>query len=172
MTFITLLSMAGGFLARLLPELLDVWKLRLNNKHELALQRMNLEAAKLKVEGQLASQSIEADLTEARSVMKYMLAERELLNNPPPKSGMPLVDGLNSSIRSIVTLWVLSLYTYTKMVKVEFVSGITTCDQPVFFSLDMLQEIWGPEDTAMLGAIIGYHFGAQAAKFLRRYAAR
>lgn len=172
MILTTLLSMGGGFLARLLPELIDLWKLKINNKHELALQRLSLEASKQKLDSRERVRNIDADLADARSLRAYALAERKLLNQPVPKTGMPWVDAINSLIRAIVTLWVLSVWTYCKLVKVEFVASVSTCGEPVFVSLDLLEEVWGEEDTAMLGAIIGYHFGAQAAKFLRRYAGR
>jgi len=168
---LALFSWLGGFVIRLLPECFGIWKAAQENKHEFALldrtAKADLAQAKLKAETTLSKSEMMLLAQDTANLRDALLKERELL--PTQKRvGIRWLDGINSSIRTIVTLWMLTLYTLIKWESMQMLLAFSYANAPRFIPFDVVAVLWTDYDTSLLSAIIGYHFGAQAIKHARR----
>lgn len=168
---LALFSWLGGFVIRLLPELLGIWRTWQDNGHERKMLELTAKAdlakAKLQSETTLSKSEMLLQAKDIALMREAMLKERKLL--PPQRlTGIKWLDGFNSSIRSIVTLWMLTLYTFLKLKIAEMLLFYGGSAAPRYIPFDISDYIWNSYDTSLLAAIIGYHFGAQAIKHSRR----
>jgi hypothetical protein len=110
---IELLSMLGGGIFRLLPEVLKVWNAKADHAHELAMTQLQLQ-----IDQARATQQI--DLVHAQAAIAadtaQMAALSEALRAQGQPSGIAWVDALSSSVRPVLTYWwCLFLYTSAKV---------------------------------------------------------
>ena len=110
---IELLSMMGGGVFRLLPEVLKVWNAKADHAHELAMTQLQLQ-----IDQARATQQI--DLVHAQAAIAadtaQMAALSEALRAQGQPSGVAWVDALSSSVRPVLTYWwCLCLYTSAKV---------------------------------------------------------
>lgn len=111
---LTLLSMLGGGLFRLLPELLKLFSAKRDADHEYRMTQLQLEIDKARATQQIdlahAQAAIAADTAEMAAMTGALVAQAQL-------TGVGWIDGLSSSVRPVLTYWwCLVLYTAYKVI--------------------------------------------------------
>lgn len=144
-------SILIGFLSSGLPHVFEYFKAKQDNAHELAMFQMQIEASKAEAQSKL-------EATMYESAASIEVAEQERFSTEKPvQSGIRWIDGLNASVRPIVTYWILAIYTISKVW--------------IFFPITLLpwqtSTLWLAADADILGAVIAYHFGSRSFSKLR-----
>lgn len=153
---LSLLSMLGGGIFRLLPEVMKLFTAKKDADHEYRMVKLQLEIDKARAEQQL-------DLTHAQAAIAadtaQMQAMVEALKAQATPSGVKWVDALSSSVRPVLTYWwCLVLYTTAKMIAVivAFKAGTPLAA----FAAILVTEF----DTAVIGSIFSFWFVDRAIK--------
>ena len=113
---LTLISMLGGGLFRLVPFLIDLIKQRQDADHEYRMTQLQLQ-----IDQARAAQAI--DLAHAQAEIAAnageMAAWAEAIKGEATKSGIGWIDALSSSVRPVLTYyWVVGLYGGAKVIQV------------------------------------------------------
>jgi hypothetical protein len=146
---LTLLSMLGGGLMRLLPEVFAILKQRGDNQHELAMldKQIALEQTRSAMRQDEIRTQGEADMNLAQ-----MDALAEALKGQMQLTNMRWVDGLNFLVRPATTYYLLTLYGLAKaaMYQVAIAHGIT--------GWEAILKIYDEEDRAILSGVLAFWF--------------
>ena len=149
MNFLTLLSLLGGGLMRLLPEVFALLKNRSDNAHELAMldKQIALEQTRSAMKQQEIAAQGEADLSLA-----HMNALAEALKGQMQLTKIRWVDGLNFAVRPLTTYYLLLLYGIAKvaMYHVALQHGLS--------GWDAILKVYDDEDRAIMSGILGFWF--------------
>jgi hypothetical protein len=146
---LTLLSMLGGGLLRLLPEVFSILKQRGDNQHELALldKQIALEQTRSAMRQDEIRTQGEADMNLAQ-----MDALAEALKGQMQLTHMWLIDALNFAVRPMTTYYLLTLYGLAKiaMYQVAIAHGTS--------GWDAILKIYDEEDRAILSGVLAFWF--------------
>lgn len=145
----SLISMLGGGLMRLLPEVFAFMNKASDNSHELAMidKQIALEQAKSVARQQEIAAQGAADLSVAD-----VNALSEALKGQMQLTNMWLVDALNFLVRPTTTYYLLAMYGLAKiaMYQVALQHGVT--------GWDAILKVYDDEDRAILTGILGFWF--------------
>jgi len=145
----TILGGVVGGLTRLAPEVLGFMDKKNERKHELAMQEYNLRMTELQNQGKIAITDREIEGKQFEAAMNAMKAGIEAQGKP---SGVKWVDGWAAAVRPGVTTWVFILYAIYKAASISLaLNASVPLDKAVV-------AMWGPEDSAMLSAILMFWF--------------
>ncbi len=149
-----MLTLFGGLLGLLtsaLPTLLGLWQGRQDKKHELKILEVQAGLARLGHAQRLEEIQVQADVAESAALYR-----------PQARSGVRWVDGLNASVRPVVTYLFLAAYLSVKVATYHLMTMVildTTMAQAV-------TRLWNADDMAIFMAVLGYWFGSRSlAKF-------
>ncbi len=147
---LTLISMLGGGLLRLIPFLADLFKQRSDQSHELAMTQLQLQ-----IDQAHATQAI--DLAHAQASIAAsageMAAWSEAIEGQSTVTGAGWVDALDASVRPVLTYWwCLALYTAAKVVAIMVAWRAGT--PLAAFAAILVTEF----DTAIIGSIFSFWF--------------
>jgi hypothetical protein len=146
---LTLLSMLGGGLMRLLPEVFALLKQRGDNAHELAMldKQIALEQTRSAMKQQEIAAQGEADLNLAN-----INALSEALKGQMQLTNVGWVDALNFAVRPMTTYYLLALYGLAKlaMYHVALQHGLS--------GWDAILKVYDDEDRAIMSGILGFWF--------------
>lgn len=145
----TILGGVVGGALRIAPEILSIWDKKNERKHELAMQEFSLKRTQLENEGKLAVVDREVEGKQFEAAMAVMKEAHAAQGRP---TGIRFVDGWAAAIRPAVTSWVFLLYA---AVKAATISLAVKADVPIDAAVIAM---WGPEDSAMLSAILTFWF--------------
>ena len=146
---IALLGAVLGFLTSIFPDLFKAWRAKQDNAHELAVLRLQMEAA-----AQGAQQHLDEVGIAAEQAM-YVAAHA-----PQQLTGIDWVDALNASVRPVLAYAFFLLYAGVKAA--------------IFFSLHgntlpwQVEKLWTQDDAAIFAGIITFYFGSRAASRARQ----
>lgn len=144
----TLLSMLGGGLLRLLPELLGLWNKLADNQHELSMldKQIALEQAR----GAEARQTmqVQGDINE---VLALIDAQKTALAGQMQKTGIWIADLLNFLVRPVVTYFFLALFGAVKVATIVLAMQQTDAWHAILAS-------WDADDRATLSGILAFWF--------------
>ena len=146
---LTLLSMLGGGLMRLLPELLSFLNKKTDNAHELAMLDRQFELEKTRADARMAELQVTGDYTQALALLD---TQKEALRGQMQRTGIKIVDALNFLVRPLTTYYMLILYG---MFKVALFTVTVKSGIPVF---DTIIRIYDAEDRAILSGILSFWF--------------
>lgn len=137
----------GGF--RLAPEILK-WLDRKNERaHELALLDKNIEADKARGAQRERELNLEAEITR---VSEGLGALREALAGQFQKTGVAFIDGLNVSVRPVITYLFFLLYA---AVKVAAYMAVLKAGGGWG---EAVKAVWTEADMALWSAILNFYF--------------
>jgi preprotein translocase subunit SecF len=147
---LTLLSMLGGGLLRLIPFLADIFKQHTDQVHELAMTQVQLQ-----IDQARASQAI--DLAHAQASIAAsageMAAWSAAIDGQSKPTGVGWADALSASVRPVLTYWwCLALYTAAKVVAIMVAWRAGT--PLAAFAAILVTEF----DTAIIGSIFSFWF--------------
>lgn len=151
---LSLLSMLGGGLFRLLPEILKLFTAKQDAAHEYQMTQLQLQ-----IDQARATQNL--DLVHAQGAIAADTAEMsamiEALKAQAVPSGIKWVDALSSSVRPILTYWLcLVMYTAYKaaLFSIAMHGGVT-------WEHALIQG-YTEFDQDVVGSIIGFWFTDRA----------
>lgn len=104
---LTLISMFGGGLMRLLPELLAFMNRRQDNAHELAMLDRQAQLEQTRAANRLEELQVQGNFTDMLAMLD---AQKSALAGQMQKTGVAWVDALNFLVRPITTYYFLGCY--------------------------------------------------------------
>lgn len=143
---ITLLSTVFGLVGSLLPNVIKIFEKKQDYAHELALKRLEYDAAREGILLQQQVEAIKADTIEGESVRKHDI-DVEYTG---------FWAALRASIRPVITYSFFILFCGIKIA--AFIVLINRGASPT----ELLSLVWDSETMAIFSAIIGFWFGSRA----------
>lgn len=145
---LTLLSMFGGGLMRLLPEVMGFFNKKVDNSHELAMMSLQLELQRSKSADDRATIMVQGDIDQSLAMLE---AQRSALQGQMQKVGIRWVDALNFLVRPLTTYYFLLFYGIVKASMI--VVAMRTADPWV-----SIIQCWTADDAAVLSGILAFWF--------------
>jgi hypothetical protein len=141
----SLIALLGGGVMRLLPEVFKLFGAKMDHKHELEMTKLqiSLEEARAKVQIE-AGQAAQATASAAGELAAYA----EALKGQSTMTGVKFIDGMNQSVRPVVTYWWMLLLSAQK-----------------FDALQNGAPVWTANDWDVLSMILGFWFVDRAIKY-------
>lgn len=150
---LSLLSMLGGGLLRLMPELFGFLNKKTDNAHELAMldRQFQLEQTRAASNQALAEYQGGVDQTLA-----LLAAQQTALQGQMQPLGIWWVDALNFLVRPLTTYYVLLMYGLAKLAMFMLAreSGVS--------GWEAVLKLYDPEDRAILSGILAFWFVGRA----------
>lgn len=145
----SLLSLLGGGLMRLLPELVSLWNKKTDNAHELAMLDRQFELEKQRSADDRARAEI-----YARSALEtgYLETQAVALEGQMQRTGIRKVDILNFLVRPIVTYYLLVMYGLFKL------GNFAVALQHGAGKWEAILQVYTPEDFNLLSGVIAFWF--------------
>jgi len=132
----------GGGLLRLAPELIGLFKRKMDYKQEMRLRELDAEIA-AKHGAQRLQEIVEGGAVKLE--LAQADAYREALKAQSIKSGIPWLDGINISVRPVIT------YGYFFWFVVSHVAAMWVTEE-------VYSRMWGPEESLVLSGILSFWF--------------
>jgi len=145
-------TLLGGLLGgafRLAPELLKWLDRKSERGHELAMQDKALEFEKLRGAQRMSEIGANSDAAWNSGALEAL---KETIRSQGEKTGVKWVDALSSSVRPVITYWLMSLYCSAKTA--AFVAAINA---GAGWEMAVLHA-WTEADQALWSGILNYWF--------------
>ena len=167
---LTILTGLFGFLSPFLPSVLDHFKRRQDNAHELAMMQMRLQAGAQEHLWKMEEITAQADIAETKELHKPQKSLGiELLGHVEGKPwpvwlpvfyGLALLDWLTGMVRPSITYAMVGFYMAYKWAMFQILTG------PRFenTTASALTQLWGEQDWNILVLVLTLWFGARSAK--------
>lgn len=144
----TLLSLLGGGLMRLLPELVGLWNKMTDNKHELAMLDRQIELEKTRGAEQRQTIQVQGDIDQAVALLG---AQQAALAGQMQLTGVRWADALNFLVRPATTYFFLLLFGLVKVATIALAFKQTDAWHAILQS-------WDADDRATLSGILAFWF--------------
>ena len=146
---LTLLSMLGGGLMRLLPEVFALFKQKSDNAHELAMidKQIALEQSRSAMKQQEIAAQGEADLNLAN-----MNALAEALKGQMQLTNVRWIDAMNFAVRPVTSYYLLCLYGLAKLAIYQLAVAHGSS------GWEAILKLYDEEDRAILSGVISFWF--------------
>jgi hypothetical protein len=144
----TLLSMLGGGVMRLLPEIMAFLNKKADNAHELAMMDKQLELEKAQAANRKEEIVLQGDINQTIALLD---AQKTALAGQMQKIGIKWVDALNFLVRPLTTYFFLGMYGLVKMAML--VVALRAADP-----WSSIIQCWSAEDGAILSGILAFWF--------------
>ncbi len=141
----SLLGGGAGVLARLLPEIFQIFTHKQDQAHELAMTQLQLEIDKARATQQIDLAHAQAD---AQQQVDQMKAYIEAIKTQGAITGVKWIDAVNQSVRPAITYWWMLLFTLWKINQI-YLHGLT----------------WTDNDWGILSMITGFWFVDRAIRY-------
>lgn len=142
---ITLLASLLGFAGSWLPQIFKIFQDKSDKQHEITILQMQMDAAKEQSADKLAEIGAQGDAEQATAIYQTY------------KTGISFIDGLNGSVRPIITYAFFLEYALMKYLQYSIIGG----NAPLFQRLDAL---WTQDDMGIFAGCIAFYFGSRAMK--------
>lgn len=144
----TIISMFGGGLMRMLPELLGLLNKRTDNSHELAMMDKQIELQKSKAADDRETIQVQGNIDQTLAMLD---AQKATLQSQMQKLGIWWVDALNFLVRPLTTYYFLGFYGLVKIAMI--VVALRAADPWV-----AIIKCWSQDDAAILSGILAFWF--------------
>lgn len=144
----TLLSMMGGGLMRLLPELLNLVNKKTDNAHELNLLEKQSALEQTRGQARVAEVAVEGNVEEQ---IKQMDSLKAAVESQMQRTGISIVDALNFLVRPLTTYYFLGCYGIYKTAMLYAAFHQTDIWSAVIQSYDQ-------DDRTILSGILSFWF--------------
>jgi len=149
---LTVLSLLGGGLGafmRVVPEILKIFTAKQDREHEYRMTTLQLDIDKARSEQSIDLVHAQGAVTQAAGEMRAYI---EAIKGQSVMSGVPWVDGLNQSVRPVITYWWQLLFTVYKIATIWAAClSWTNLD-------DFVGKLWTVQDAGVLAMILGFWF--------------
>lgn len=146
----TLLGSLLGGAFRLIPEAFKFFDRKDERKHELAMLDKNLEADRLKAEHGEKIAQIEANKTLGAAEMLGLI---EATKAQAVRTGIRIVDAINSLMRPVITFWWVVVLNSAALAA-QFIVLMNGGEQ----WYGALLKLWGPDEKAIVASIVSFWF--------------
>lgn len=147
---LALLSMLGGGLFRLLPEVLKLFSDKSDKKHELEMTRLQLEIDQARATQAIDIANAQASVAAAAGQMQAL---SEAIKGQAQLTGVKWVDSVNATVRPFVTYWWMILLTIHKILAVIVYFTLSTGTLK-----DFNDNLWAENDWNILLSILSFWF--------------
>lgn len=144
----TLISMLGGGLLRMAPEVFSFLNKGKDYAHELAMMDKQIEVAKAKAADDRETMTVQGDITQVAAMMD---AQKEALKGQMQLVGNPFADALNFLVRPLTTYYYLGIYGLVKFATLEV--AMREADK-----WTAIKQCWTADDAAVLSGILAFWF--------------
>lgn len=148
----TILSLLGGGLGGLLrfvPEILKLFTEQRDRDHEYRMTQLQLDIDKARAAQAIDLVHAQGDVALASGEMQAFI---EAIKGQGQMTGVGWIDGLNQSVRPVITYWWMLLFTVYKAATIVAASlQWTTLD-------DFIAKLWTAQDAGILAMILGFWF--------------
>jgi hypothetical protein len=141
-------SLIGGGL-RMVPEVLSFLDKKNERKHELALGDQQYRVAELQFNAEREIKDLDVEQSQFVSAMAAL---KEGITAQGQPTGIKWVDAVSSLVRPTITTWVFALYSTVKLAQLHVAQKVYETAPEAIIS------VWGPDDSAMLSAIVMFWF--------------
>lgn len=145
---LSLLSMLGGGLLRMLPELIGFLNKKTDNAHELAMLDRQFQLETTRAAARVHEIEVQGNISETLALLS---AQQEALKGQMQKVGVWWVDALNFLVRPLTTYYFLAFYGIVKLAMI--VVAMRAADPWV-----SIIQCWSQEDGAILSGILAFWF--------------
>lgn len=145
----TLISMFGGGLMRVLPELIGLWNKRTDNTHELAMLDKQFQLEQTRAAARMDEMTTQGDIDQT---LALLAAQKSALEGQMQKIGIRWVDALNFAVRPLTTYYFLILYGLAKLAM--FVLAV----QDGISGWDAILKLYDDSDREILAGILAFWF--------------
>jgi len=157
---LTILGTIFGLLGSMIPEVLKVWRTKLDHQHELAVLQIQAEMAKSEHLYKLEEINVQGDIASEQAV--YKAAEIK-------PTGVKIADALlviyNGTVRPTIAYAYFALYALVKYAMYLLLMNSTT--EPWYKTV---VQLWGSEDMAVFSTIMAFYYGGRFMKYaMERY---
>mgnify|MGYP003653415672 FL=1 len=143
---IALLGSLLGFGSSFLPEILNFFKANQQQKHRMAMMRLETELAQQRAEMKLIELDKKADIEETKGLYEH---DRSI-------DAGGFINALRGSVRPVITYAFFGLFVATKvviMIKVGQAGGEWT---------EAVSLMWDQETAGLMSAVLAFWFGNRA----------
>jgi len=144
----TLLSMFGGGLMRLLPEILGFLNKKTDNAHELAMLDKQFQLEQTRAQARMEEVRFQGDVDQTIALLD---AQREAMRGQMQKTGIRWVDALNFLVRPLTTYYFLGMYGAVKVAMLMVALDELDAWQAIL-------KVWTADDGAILSGILAFWF--------------
>ncbi len=148
----TLIGSALGFFTSFLPEVLNFFKQKRDQAHELAVMNKQLAHAKALHGQKMQAIETEADVREMEAVYEQASAP----------SGVTWVDGLRGSVRPVITYVFMATFVVVEVALVVAAVG------QGHGLLEAIPKVWDNQTQAIFATIISFWFGGRQFRKIMR----
>ena len=145
----SLLSMLGGGVLRIVPEVLGLMNKKADNAHELAMLNKQVELEQVKA---AAQKTAIVEQGQVDQLLALMAAQKDALADQMKQTGIKFVDALNALVRPLTTYYFLLLYGLAKIA----MFAIATQDTKDVWSA--ILKVYTPDDVAIFFGILSFWF--------------
>ena len=146
---LSIITMLGGGLMRLLPELIGLFNKTTDNAHELAMLDKQFQLETTRASARMEEIRYQSDATE---VLAMLDAQKSALSGQMQKVGIWWVDALNILVRPLTTYYMLALYGVAKM------ALFVTAWQAGGNVWAAVLQVYDDEDRALLYGILSFWY--------------
>ena len=139
-----------GLMTSFLPNLVKYLENGQRFKHELAITKLRMEAAREGLDYNLLTANIAALVDEGKSVRSHDTAI----------TYSPWINDLRALVRPLVTFGFFGLFIVVKLVTVSLAW------RAGYDGFDVLKAVWDPFTISMFGAVVGFWFGTRAMGYI------
>ena len=146
---LTLLSLLGGGLLRILPELLQFLNRKTDNKHELDMFDRQIQLESFQSANRREEIVINGSFEETLAVLD---AQKTALKSQMQVTGIRFVDALNFLVRPLTTYYMLAIYGLSKlaMAIVAYHAGVD--------AWVVISSLYNDDDKSILMGILSFWF--------------
>ena len=145
----TMLSLFGGGIMRVIPELVGLWSKKTDNAHELSMLSAQVELEKVKTAGQ---QTVVREQGQIDQLLHVMESQREAMSDQMKHTGIQFVDALNALVRPLTTYYFLALYGVAK------IAMFAIATQNTAGIWEAILKVYTQDDVALFMGIISFWF--------------
>lgn len=145
---LSLLSMLGGGLLRMLPELIGFFNKKTDNAHELAMLDRQFHLESTRAAARSHEIQIQGDIDQTIALLD---AQKTALQSQMQKVGIRWVDAINFAVRPLTTYYFLLFYGAVKVATLAV--ALRMADPWV-----AIIQCWTPDDAAILSGILAFWF--------------
>jgi hypothetical protein len=145
---LSLITLLGGGLMRLLPELLTFLNKKTDNAHELAMLDRQFQLEATREESRRATISVQGDIDQT---LALLASQKTAIEGQMKRTGLKWVDALNFLVRPLTTYYFLLIYgVYKAALLVVALQEVGTWPA--------LAKVYDAEDRAILTGILAFWF--------------
>jgi len=136
-----------GAVTGVIPDIVGYFQKRENNKHELEVLRLQMEAKEKGTKLDMAFEELKADLGEGDSLRRH----------DSSLHGGKFMDALRASVRPVITYCFFILFAMVEGSAIWFMAHNTEMN-----FVEIMTAIWDENTQGMFAAILGFWFGSRA----------